>query len=166
MQVPDADASFTDAQGEVCVVMTADCLPVLFCNEEGTQVAAAHAGWRGLVNGVLEQTLSHFDDSSKVMVWLGPAIGSSAFEVGDEVREQFIAHDEGAGIAFTAHNDRCLQISISSPDAAWLLPVLLRYMAAIFAPSQAHPAFFLIAEKVLQVVRQPVSGSVQKTADL
>lgn len=108
VQVPDADASFTDAQGEVCVVMTADCLPVLFCNEEGTQVAAAHAGWRGLVNGVLEQTLSHFDDSSKVMAWLGPAIGSSVFEVGCEVREQFIAHDEGSGIAFTAHNDRWL----------------------------------------------------------
>lgn len=108
LHVPDADAAFTQTKGEVCVVMTADCLPVLFCNEDGTQVAAAHAGWRGLVGGVLEQTLSHFDDTSKVMAWLGPAIGPAAFEVGSEVREQFLAQDEGAGVAFTAHNDRWL----------------------------------------------------------
>lgn len=107
-QVPDADASFTKTKGEVCVVMTADCLPVLFCNEEGTQVAAAHAGWRGLVNGVLEQSLSHFDDNSQVMAWLGPAIGPDAFEVGGEVREQFIAQDAGAVIAFKPHGDRWL----------------------------------------------------------
>lgn len=107
-EVPDADAAFTVAQGQVCVVMTADCLPVLFCNEEGTQVGAAHAGWRGLVNGVLEQTLSKFDEPSKVMAWLGPAIGSDAFEVGSEVREQFMAHDAAAEKAFKPHNDRWL----------------------------------------------------------
>ncbi|USH02991.1 polyphenol oxidase [Grimontia kaedaensis] len=107
-EVPDADAAFTEAQGQVCVVMTADCLPVLFCNEEGTQVGAAHAGWRGLVNGVLEQTLSQFDEPSKVMAWLGPAIGPDAFEVGSEVREQFMAHDAAAEKAFKPHNDRWL----------------------------------------------------------
>ncbi|AMG30083.1 peptidoglycan editing factor PgeF [Grimontia hollisae] len=106
--VPDADASFTDVHGQVCIVMTADCLPVLFCNEEGTQVAAAHAGWRGLVNGVLEQTLSKFDEPGKVMAWLGPAIGPDAFEVGSEVREQFMAHDANAVVAFKPHNDRWL----------------------------------------------------------
>ncbi|NGO00346.1 peptidoglycan editing factor PgeF [Grimontia sp. S25] len=107
-EVPDADAAFTGAQGQVCVVMTADCLPVLFCNEEGTQVGAAHAGWRGLVNGVLEQTLSKFDEPSKVMAWLGPAIGPDAFEVGSEVREQFMAHDTAAEKAFKPHKDRWL----------------------------------------------------------
>ncbi|MDD1783006.1 peptidoglycan editing factor PgeF [Enterovibrio sp. ZSDZ35] len=106
--VPDADASFTAVPDHACVVMTADCLPVLFCNEEGTQVAAAHAGWRGLVNGVLEQTLAKFDGKSKVMAWMGPAIGAQAFEVGDEVREQFIATNPDAHFAFQPHNDRWL----------------------------------------------------------
>lgn len=106
--VPDADASFTQQAGQVCVVMTADCLPVLFCNEEGTKVGAAHAGWRGLVNGVLEQTLLKFDEPSKVMAWLGPAIDPDAFEVGSEVREQFLAHDPAADAAFKPHNDRWL----------------------------------------------------------
>lgn len=106
--IPDADASFTDVHGQVCIVMTADCLPVLFCNEEGTQVAAAHAGWRGLVNGVLEQTLSKFDEPGKVMAWLGPAIGPDAFEVGDEVRELFMAHYPDAKAAFKPQRDRWL----------------------------------------------------------
>ena len=106
--VPDADASFTRCVGEVCTIMTADCLPVLFCNKEGTQVAAAHAGWRGMVNGVLEETLATFTDPDNVLVWLGPAIGPSAFEVGGEVRDAFIVNDSGADIAFQAHNDRWL----------------------------------------------------------
>ena len=106
--VPDADASFTRCVGEVCTIMTADCLPVLFCDKEGTQVAAAHAGWRGLVNGVLEETLATFPTPENVFVWLGPAIGPSAFEVGGEVRDAFIADDSGADIAFQAHNDRWL----------------------------------------------------------
>ncbi|WP_407331267.1 peptidoglycan editing factor PgeF [Enterovibrio sp. 27052020O] len=107
-QVPDADASFTAEYGQVCVVMTADCLPVLFCNKAGTEVAAAHAGWRGLVNGVLEETLAKFSDPQDVMAWLGPAIGAKAFEVGGEVREQFLAKDAGADSAFNPHKDRWL----------------------------------------------------------
>jgi len=89
--VCDADASVSAQVNQVCVVMTADCLPVLFCDEAGTQVAAAHAGWRGLADGVLEQTLTHFDNPNSVMVWLGPAIGPDAFEVGQEVKDQFCA---------------------------------------------------------------------------
>ncbi|MDD1791800.1 peptidoglycan editing factor PgeF [Enterovibrio sp. ZSDZ42] len=107
-RVPDADASFSAEQGQVCVVMTADCLPVLFCNKDGTEVAAAHAGWRGLVNGVLEETLTNFSDPKNVMAWLGPAIGADEFEVGSEVREQFMAVDPGSEIAFKPHNDRWL----------------------------------------------------------
>lgn len=97
-----ADASTTKTKGLVSVVLTADCLPVLFCDLAGTQVAAAHAGWRGLVDGVLEQTLTQFTDPSQVMAWLGPAIGPTAFEVGDEVRLAFIEKEAKADAAFTA----------------------------------------------------------------
>ncbi|WP_027857396.1 peptidoglycan editing factor PgeF [Marinobacterium jannaschii] len=87
--VPQADACWSDQPGQACIVMTADCLPVLFTDRLGTKVAAAHAGWRGLAEGILEQTLQIFADPAEVMVWLGPAIGQAAFEVGDEVRERF-----------------------------------------------------------------------------
>jgi hypothetical protein len=101
-----ADACCEDRPGRVCVVMTADCLPVLFCNRAGTRVAAAHAGWRGLLAGVLEATLNCFDDPpGQVMAWLGPAIGPEAFEVGDEVREAFLARDGGSAGHFRPHAD-------------------------------------------------------------
>uniref|UniRef100_UPI0021C9D14E laccase domain-containing protein n=2 Tax=Enterobacteriaceae TaxID=543 RepID=UPI0021C9D14E len=77
-----ADASYSNTPGTVCAVMTADCLPVLFCNREGTEVAAAHAGWRGLCEGVLEETVTCFADKPEnIIAWLGPAIGPTAFEV-------------------------------------------------------------------------------------
>ncbi len=99
-QLVDADASVSAAAGPACVVMTADCLPVLFCDRVGTQVAAAHAGWRGLCEGVLEATLAHFADPSQVMAWLGPAIGPANFEVGTEVRAAFFARQAAAAAAF------------------------------------------------------------------
>jgi len=87
--VPQADACWSDQPGQACIVMTADCLPVLFTDRQGTKVAAAHAGWRGLADGILEQSLQVFDDPAEVLVWLGPAIGQDAFEVGEEVRQRF-----------------------------------------------------------------------------
>ncbi|WP_413792691.1 MULTISPECIES: peptidoglycan editing factor PgeF [unclassified Pseudomonas] len=102
-QVATADASWTDTPGIACTAMTADCLPVLFCNRAGTRVAAAHAGWRGLANGVLEATLDSLAvPSDEILAWLGPAIGPQAFEVGPEVREAFIAQHPLANQAFAA----------------------------------------------------------------
>lgn len=96
-----ADASYSNTPGTVCAVMTADCLPVLFCNRAGTEVAAAHAGWRGLCDGVLEETVACFNDSPEnILAWFGPAIGPLAFEVGPEVREAFMAKDINAVDAF------------------------------------------------------------------
>ncbi|MGO0308004.1 peptidoglycan editing factor PgeF [Endozoicomonas acroporae] len=100
-QETEADASVSRQPGAACAVLTADCLPVLFCNLEGTVVAAAHAGWKGLVAGVLEATVhSMAVPPQTVMAWLGPAIGQHNFEVGPEVREQFLAEDAGCSEAF------------------------------------------------------------------
>ena len=87
---PDADGSWTDAPGRVCAVMTADCLPLLICDQRGSRVAAVHAGWRGLHGGVIRRAVSGLEtDPAELVVWLGPAIGPRAFEVGHEVQQAF-----------------------------------------------------------------------------
>ena len=97
-----ADASFACDKGVVCAVMTADCLPVLFCDDAGSVVAAAHAGWRGLLAGVLEATVAAMGVAAPTLLaYLGPAIGPRAFEVGDEVRSAFVAADAALAAAFT-----------------------------------------------------------------
>ncbi|NVK21644.1 MAG: peptidoglycan editing factor PgeF [Kangiellaceae bacterium] len=87
------DASFTQHSQQTCVVMTADCLPVLFCNQAGDWIAAAHAGWRGLADGVLLNTLKNYSGTSSLMAWIGPAISQKYFEVGDDVKQVFIEQD-------------------------------------------------------------------------
>lgn len=88
--VEEADASWTTDTDVACAVMTADCLPVLFCDRAGTRVAAAHAGWRGLAAGILDNTVSAMGVApEELLVWLGPAIGPESFEVGPEVRDAF-----------------------------------------------------------------------------
>lgn len=96
-----ADACVARHRASVCVVMTADCLPVLLCDEQGTVVGAAHAGWKGLAAGVIEATVCEMAVEPKnLMAWLGPAIGPDAFEVGDEVRAAFVSADPQAAAAF------------------------------------------------------------------
>jgi YfiH family protein len=105
----NADASFTTKLNVVCVTMTADCLPVLLCNKAGTVVAAVHAGWRGLCDGAIEAAINKMPARpSDILAWLGPAIGPSAFEVGDDVREQFMQQDSEAIQAFKQHGDKWL----------------------------------------------------------
>ncbi len=87
---PNADASYTQNKNIVCAVMTADCLPVFFCNRSGSEVAVAHAGWRGLYAGVLEQTVATMSSRPQdLLVWFGPAIGAEKFELGAEVFQAF-----------------------------------------------------------------------------
>jgi polyphenol oxidase len=107
--VADADASFTNRKNIVCVTMTADCLPILLCDTAGTLVASIHAGWRSLCDGVIEATVAKMGaETSQLVAWLGPAIGPNAFEVGGEVREQFIAQDGQAQAAFKPHGEKWL----------------------------------------------------------
>lgn len=105
-QEPEGDAMVTFEAGRVCAVLTADCLPVMFCNRSGNRVGAAHAGWRGLADGVLEATVSAMDeDPAELMAWLGPAIGPQAYEVGSDVAQAFA---EEFPLGFTRRGDRFL----------------------------------------------------------
>ncbi|BAL25434.1 peptidoglycan editing factor PgeF [Azoarcus sp. KH32C] len=98
---PKADASVATRPSAVCAIMTADCLPVLFCDDMGTVVAAAHAGWRGLAAGVLDAAVARMAvPPGRILAWMGPAIGPDAFEVGDEVRQAFCAGNPAATDAF------------------------------------------------------------------
>lgn len=105
--IPEADASFTQASGTACAILTADCLPVILCDHSGAIVAAAHAGWRSLCNGVLENLVARMAvPGSRLMAWFGPAIGPTAFEVGPEVRAAFIAQNPQASAAFSESSTR------------------------------------------------------------
>ncbi|MFZ3041923.1 MAG: peptidoglycan editing factor PgeF [Thiobacillus sp.] len=98
---PEADAALTRQSAQVCAVLTADCLPVLLCDRAGSVVAAAHAGWRGLADGVLEATVAAMQVPPEgILAWMGAAIGPQAFEVGDEVRQAFVAQHAEASVAF------------------------------------------------------------------
>ena len=100
-QTPHADAAFSRTKENICVVMLADCMPVLLTDEKGSVVAAAHAGWRGLSSGVIEATFSAMKiKGGQTLAWLGPAIGPKVYEVGEEVRAAFLAADQFSGTAF------------------------------------------------------------------
>ena len=96
-----ADACFTQACHKVCAVLTADCLPILICNDSGTEVAAIHAGWKGLLAGIIENTISQLNSAAgRLYAWLGPAIGPQAFQVNDRIRLDFIQKIEQNKLAF------------------------------------------------------------------
>lgn len=100
---PTADASVTRIAGRVLAILTADCLPVFLCSDDGTAAGLAHAGWRGLAGGVIEATVAHLAvPSGSLIAWLGPAIGPRSYEVGDEVRAAFVEFDANAADAFEA----------------------------------------------------------------
>jgi YfiH family protein len=106
---PRADGSFARTRGTVCVVMTADCLPILLCDQSGRAVAALHGGWRGLAAGIVESGIRALGGpSTETMAWLGPAIGPEAFEVGTDVRNAFVEIDRRHADAFVPTGDRWL----------------------------------------------------------
>jgi polyphenol oxidase len=112
-QPPRADAAYSASPGAICAVLTADCLPVLFADAAGREVAAAHAGWRGLAGGVLEETLAHFSaPPGELRAWLGPAIGPAVFEVGADVKT-----------AFTAWSSACETAFVGSGEGRWLADI-------------------------------------------
>ena len=100
---PEADAAVTSVPDVVLAILTADCLPVVFAARDGSEVAAAHAGWRGLADGMLEATLTTMHTPARdVIAWLGPAAGPAHYEIGSDVREAFLAHSAQAETAFSA----------------------------------------------------------------
>jgi polyphenol oxidase len=96
------DASYTNQAGVVCAVMSADCLPLLICTADGSEIAAIHAGWRGLLDGIIDNTINALQ-SRDVLVWLGPAIGPGCFEVGAEVRSAYLEKSSDYAYAFKKH---------------------------------------------------------------
>jgi YfiH family protein len=115
---PEGDAVFSRQREAVCAIMVADCLPVFLCDKTVTTVGIAHAGWRGLSAGIIEQTLAAMQvDPSQVMAWLGPAIGPAHFEVGVGVYEAFVNDDEQAKLAFSP--------SSTQPEEKWLADIFL-----------------------------------------
>lgn len=110
---PEADASVTSEPGVVLAILTADCLPVLFCADDGSEVAAAHAGWRGLAEGVLEATVAAMrTPPERVRAWLGPAAGPGHYEIGVEVYDAFVSRDWTAGSAFTSTREHHWRVDL------------------------------------------------------
>jgi YfiH family protein len=102
-QLQQADASYSEQAGVVCAVMTADCLPILLATSEGDKIAAIHAGWRGLLAGVIRQTVNDLD-ATNIIAWLGPAIGPDCFEVGSEVKTAFVKQSANYAAGFKQKN--------------------------------------------------------------
>lgn len=149
-----ADACYTRERGVVCAVMTADCLPVLFCSSDGKEVAAAHAGWRGLCAGVLEETLAKFSaPADQIYAWLGPSIGPDAFEVGSEVRAAFTAHDARAQDAFKPNGSGGKYFA-----DIWLLAQQRLHQAGVLSVSAARRCTFHEADRFFSYRRDGTTG--------
>jgi len=130
---PEADGSAGRGAAFICAVQTADCLPVLICSTDGSVFAAAHAGWRGLAAGVIENTLAKLEvDPADLLIWLGPAISQPSFEVGDEVREAFLSVDREAGECFEANSRQRWQADLYGLARRRLSAAGVRPEAAIY----------------------------------
>lgn len=152
-RVLEADASWSQQAGIACAILTADCLPVLFAAKDTSCVAAAHAGWRSLQAGVLEQTLAALPVSaSEVMVWLGPAISQAAYEVGAEVYQAFVEQNPACASAFIP----------SERDGHWLADLyqLARIRLAGAGVEQLYGGGFCTKtdKRFYSYRRQPVTG--------
>lgn len=155
---PEADASLSRTPGCVCVVMTADCLPVLFCDRASSVVAAAHAGWRGLVRGILPATVKAMEvPGDELLAWLGPAIGPSVYEVGSEVHEAFLALDGG-----NAENFR------PSPAGRWLADLygIARRQLATLGVTAVHGGEFCTLSDPTRFFSYRRDGSSGRLASL
>jgi YfiH family protein len=152
-EVPVADAAQCSRPGAVCVVLTADCLPVLLCDAAGQRVAALHAGWRGLAAGVIEQTIDAMQQPGETLLaWLGPAIGPDAYQVGDEVRDAFVAHNKRAAAAFQSDLDGRWQADLYQLARQRLAE---RGVSAIYG---GHECSFTDAERFFSYRRDGVTG--------
>ncbi len=100
----EADGSFTSRKNKVCTIMTADCVPVLFCNKNGTKVAAIHAGWKGICAGIIENAVKTFSDPESILVWIGPCISNKHYEIGKDVYEGGLNHSNTVASAFEQIN--------------------------------------------------------------
>lgn len=152
-----ADASISTESSVVCAIMTADCLPVLMCDRDGRGVAAAHAGWRGLAGGVIEASAKRLCQqldcrADELLVWLGPAIGPQAFEVGNEVRDAFIGIDASAEQAFVANRPEHWLADI------YLLARLALQRAGIEAVYGGGRCTYNEAETFFSFRREPTTG--------
>lgn len=96
----NADASYATTKNRICAVMTADCVPLLFCNKEGTKVAAIHAGWKGICNGIIENAIQIFSNPDTILVWIGPCISADYYEVGNDVYDGCLNHSKMLKSAF------------------------------------------------------------------
>lgn len=127
LDLPDADGCFSDTIDQACVILTADCMPILLCNQQGTNVAAIHAGWRGLCGGIISNALNLFDKNDSVLVYLGPAISAKHFEVGSEVLDKFLS-----GAINSEHR--------ANIEKAFTKSVNDRYFADLYALARAELA--------------------------
>ncbi len=162
---PVADAALARAPDQVCAVLTADCLPVLFCDRQASVVAAAHAGWRGLAAGVLEATVRAMAvPPEQLLVWLGPAIGPRAFEVGPEVRELFVAQHPLAGVAFRP----ALAGTLDEAPRKWLadLYALARIRLAAIGIEHVHGGEYCTASDPARFYSYRRDGSTGRMASV
>jgi YfiH family protein len=140
--VPRADAAIARKAGTVLAVLVADCLPVMFATQDGGAVGIAHAGWRGLAAGVLEATVAALDTRQPLHAWLGPSIGPAHFEVGEEVRAAFLAHDAAARTAFSSNARGRWQCDLQALARARLAALGVQWVHADTSCSYAQPQRF------------------------